>query len=97
MRFTSSKKALFAAVAGTTLQWYDFALFGYFAPIISNTYFPQGNPIASLLSTLGLFAVGFLLAPLGSLLFGHIGDRFGRKRALTLSILFMGIIILISL
>ncbi|MCZ4719938.1 MFS transporter, partial [Legionella pneumophila] len=83
--------ALFAGVSGTALQWYDFALFGYFAPIIAATYFPNDNQFASLLSAFGVFAVGYLLAPIGSLFFGYIGDQFGRKRALTLSILAMAI------
>ncbi|AMV14835.1 MFS transporter [Legionella pneumophila serogroup 1] len=91
MNISSSSKALFAGVSGTALQWYDFALFGYFAPIIAATYFPNDNQFASLLSAFGVFAVGYLLAPLGSLFFGYIGDQFGRKRALTLSILAMAI------
>ncbi len=91
MNISSSSKALFAGVSGTALQWYDFALFGYFAPIIAATYFPNDNQFASLLSAFGVFAVGYLLAPIGSLFFGYIGDQFGRKRALTLSILAMAI------
>ena len=91
MKRSSATKALLAGVSGTALQWYDFAIFGYFAPIIAATYFPNDNRVASLLSTFGVFAVGYLLAPLGSLFFGYIGDRFGRKRALTLSILVMAI------
>ena len=91
MSISSSGKALLASIGGTALQWYDFALFGYFAPIIATTYFPSDNRLSSLLSAFGVFAVGYLLAPLGSLFFGFIGDRFGRKRALTLSILAMAI------
>ena len=91
MTFSSSGKALLAGVSGTTLQWYDFAIFGYFAPIIAATYFPNDNQFASLLSAFGIFAVGYLLAPIGSIFFGYIGDKYGRKRALTLSILAMAI------
>ncbi|MCX7117533.1 MAG: MFS transporter [Legionellales bacterium] len=91
MRLSVPIKALLVGVSGTALQWYDFALFGYFAPIIASTYFPNNNPIASMLSAFGVFAVGYLLAPIGSVVFGHIGDRFGRKRALTLSILAMAV------
>lgn len=87
----TSKKALLAGITGTALQWYDFALFGYFASIIATTYFPNENQTVSLLSSFCIFAVGYLLSPLGSLLFGTIGDKFGRKRALTLSILAMAI------
>ena len=91
MRISSAGKALLAGISGTTLQWYDFAIFGYFAPIIASTYFPNDSQFASLLSAFGIFAVGYLLAPLGSIFFGYVGDRFGRKRALTLSILAMAI------
>lgn len=91
MNISSSSKALLAGISGTALQWYDFALFGYFAPIIAATYFPNDNQFASLLSAFGVFAVGYLLAPIGSLFFGYIGDQFGRKRALSLSILAMAV------
>jgi len=91
LNISSSSKALLAGVSGTALQWYDFAIFGYFAPIIARTYFPNDNQFASLLSAFGVFAVGYLLAPLGSIFFGYIGDKYGRKRALTLSILAMAI------
>lgn len=83
--------AILAGVSGTVLQWYDFALFGYFAPIIAATYFPNDSYYAALMKAFGVFAVGYLLAPFGSVCFGYIGDRFGRKRALTLSILGMAI------
>lgn len=88
---SSSKKAMLAGMSGTALQWYDFAIFGYFAPIIAANYFPDENPVAALLSAFGVFAVGYLLSPLGSFVFGFIGDRYGRKRALMLSILAMTI------
>lgn len=91
MKMSSQIKALLAGISGTALQWYDFAIFGYFAPIIAATYFPNDNHLSSLLNTFGVFAVGYLLAPLGSLFFGYIGDRYGRKQALTLSILAMAI------
>ncbi|MDF1756878.1 MAG: MFS transporter [Legionellaceae bacterium] len=91
MRLNSSKRALIAGTSGTALQWYDFAIFGYFAPVIAATFFPANNAIAALLSAFGLFAVGYFLAPLGSIVFGYIGDRYGRKKALTLSILGMAI------
>ena len=91
MTFSSSKKAMLAGVSGTALQWYDFAIFGYFAPIIAANYFPSESPVAAMLSAFGVFAVGYLLAPVGSVFFGFIGDRYGRKRALTLSVLAMAI------
>ena len=91
MPISPSKKAIFAGVLGTALQWYDFAIFGYFAPIIALTFFSSKNPTSALLSVFVVFAVGYLLSPLGSVFFGFIGDRYGRKHALTVSILAMAI------
>ncbi|MDF1677639.1 MAG: MFS transporter [Legionellaceae bacterium] len=89
MRGFTSKKAMFIGISGTAVQWYDFAIFGYFAPIIASIFFPKDNTIASLLHVFAVFAVGYLLAPVGSIFFGYIGDRFGRRRALMLSIITM--------
>ncbi|WP_419420544.1 MFS transporter [Legionella sp. D16C41] len=91
MKLSAANKALIAGILGTVLQWYDFALLGYFSPVIAQTYFPGNNHFISLLSTFGVLAVGYLLAPLGSLVFGYLGDYYGRKRALTISILAMAI------
>lgn len=92
---TQTKKTLFkqiiAATSGTVLQWYDFSLFGYLTPIIAAIFFPESNNTAATLYTFGLFAVSFLLAPLGSIFFGYIGDNFGRKKALTMSVFFMAV------
>lgn len=74
MKLTSKAKALLAGVSGTILQWYDFAIFGYFAPIIATTYFPNDIHLVALLNTFALFAVGYLLAPLDCVFFGYIGD-----------------------
>jgi MFS transporter, MHS family, proline/betaine transporter len=79
-----------AGVIGNVMEWYDFALFGYFAPIIANHFFPAANSLTSLLQTYGVFAAGFLMRPLGAVVFGYIGDRFGRSRALVLSVIMMG-------
>jgi MHS family proline/betaine transporter-like MFS transporter len=79
-----------AGVIGNVMEWYDFALFGYFAPIIASHFFPDADPLTSLLQTYGVFAAGFLMRPLGAVIFGYIGDRFGRSRALILSVIMMG-------
>ena len=71
---------------GTTL-----AFFVFFAPVISRLFFPSEQKLASLIGTFGVNATGFLMRPLGGLLFGHIGDRLGRKRALELSVLLMAV------
>jgi MHS family proline/betaine transporter-like MFS transporter len=80
-----------AGAIGNALEWYDFGLFGYFAPIISSQFFPSADPRAALLNTFGVFAAGFLMRPLGAILFGHLGDRMGRKWALGLSVLLMAV------
>jgi MHS family proline/betaine transporter-like MFS transporter len=84
-----SKKTLLAGAIGNVLEWYDFALFGYFAPVFASLFFPSDHPSISLLSAFGIFAVGFLARPLGALLFGYWGDTLGRRNALAWSILLM--------
>jgi MHS family proline/betaine transporter-like MFS transporter len=71
------------------LEWYDFALFGFFAQQIGAHFFPAGNPTASLLAAFGTFAAGFVMRPVGGALFGWVGDRYGRKQALIWSVLAM--------
>lgn len=88
---SSLKKYIASVVIGTSLEWYDFAIFGYFAPIYSSQFFPANNVYASLLSTFAVFAVGFLSRPLGAYIFGKIGDQYGRKQALMTSMMLIGI------
>lgn len=80
-----------AGTVGNILEWYDFAIFGYFATTIGRQFFPSGDSTTSLIAAFGAFAAGFLMRPLGGIVFGHIGDRIGRKAALTLSVLAMAI------
>jgi MHS family proline/betaine transporter-like MFS transporter len=87
----SLKRVVTAGVIGNVLEWYDFAIYGFFAPILAAQFFPTGNRMTSLLAAFGTFAVGFLMRPVGAALFGHIGDRYGRARALLLSIAMMAI------
>jgi MHS family proline/betaine transporter-like MFS transporter len=83
---------MFAAGAvGNVLEWYDFAVYGYFASSIGHVFFPQQDKVAQVLSAFGIFAVGFLMRPVGGAVFGHIGDRIGRRAALNLSIASMAI------
>ena len=85
------KKNVIAGVFGNVLEWYDFAVFGFLAPFISSLFFPADDPLAGLIKTYGIFAAGYLMRPIGGILFGHIGDRLGRKKALQLSIFMMAI------
>lgn len=82
-------RALVAGSIGNMMEWYDFAIFGYFTSIISQKFFPSTDPVASLLSTFAVYAVGFIMRPLGAFVIGSYGDRVGRKNALTLSVLLM--------
>lgn len=84
-------KILLASVFGTALEFYDFTLYGVFIHRIAHTFFPAEKPIASLLFTFGGFLAGFIMRPFGAGLFGFIGDRYGRKKALSLSVILMGI------
>ncbi len=82
------KPLLFGSLA-TAFEWYDYALFGYFARIISQQFYPSADPVTSLLSTFAVFASGFAMRPLGAIFYGYIGDRVGRKYALAASLLTM--------
>jgi MFS transporter, MHS family, proline/betaine transporter len=72
-------------------EWYDFAIYGYFAASIGRHFFPHEDAVAQLLSAFGVFAIGYLMRPLGGTLVGHIGDCFGRRAALTFSVTAMAI------
>lgn len=87
----SLRRVLTAGVIGNVLEWYDFAVYGFFAPVLAEQFFPSGDRMVSLLAAFGAFAVGFLMRPVGAVLFGHIGDRYGRARALLISIAMMAI------
>lgn len=87
----SLRRVLTAGVIGNVLEWYDFAVYGFFAPILAGQFFPSGDRMVSLLAAFGAFAVGFLMRPVGAVVFGHIGDRYGRARALLISVAMMAV------
>ena len=76
-------------MVGNTLEWYDFAIYGYFAATIGFQFFPADDPAVSVIASFGVFAIGFLARPVGAVLFGHLGDRVGRRRVLITSIVLM--------
>ena len=78
--------AILTSISGNTLEWYDFALYGYFASVLAKIFFPVENHFISLMLTFSVFASGFVIRPLGGAIFGHIGDKYGRRLALVSSI-----------
>ena len=87
----SRRRVVAAGIAGNVMEWYDFSVYGFFARTIGHLYFPTDDPTTSLLAAFGVFAVGFLMRPLGAILFGHIGDRVGRGPALLWSVIVMAV------
>jgi len=86
-----NREAVIAGVIGNILEWYDFAVYGYLASTISGLFFPSSDRIASLLATYLVFGVGFVMRPVGALLFGVYGDRHGRRKALSAVIFLMAV------
>jgi len=81
--------AIIVGSAGNLVEWFDFYCYSAFALYFANAFFPAQDATAQLMSTAGIFALGFFIRPIGGILFGHIGDRMGRKTALMASVLLM--------
>ncbi|MGA8419619.1 MAG: MFS transporter [Pseudolabrys sp.] len=89
---TSIGTVAFASAIGTTIEWYDFFLFGVVTPLVFNKlFFPNFDPLVGTLLAYTTFFVGFISRPIGGIIFGHYGDRIGRKTVLVLTILIMGV------
>ncbi|MBN9001106.1 MAG: MFS transporter [Rhizobiales bacterium] len=84
------RRVLTSAAIGQFVEWYDFVVYAYSAAVIAKLFFPNTDPTAALLATFGIYAVGFVMRPLGGFVFGSLGDRIGRRRVLSLVILLMG-------
>lgn len=87
---SSIRKVITASSVGTMIEWYDFYIFGMLSTTISTQFFPKNNPTAALLSTLAIFAAGFIIRPFGALVFGRLGDLIGRKYTFLLTLILMG-------
>lgn len=88
---TQRRRVIFAGAIGSVVEYYDFGVYGYAATTLAVLFFPSSSPTASLLATLAVFAIAFVARPIGSVFFGHIGDRYGRKPALALAVLVMAL------
>ena len=91
MNLVHMRRVTAAGMIGNVLEWYDFAIYGYFATQIGRNFFPHEDAVAQLLSAFGVFAIGYLLRPIGGVIVGHIGDRLGRRAALIFSVTAMAI------
>lgn len=85
------RKVMTSSAIGHFVEWFDFAVYAYAAPVIAALFFPQTDPAAALMAVFAIYAVGFVARPVGAFLLGHLGDRLGRKRVLAGVILVMGI------
>lgn len=83
---TSTRKTLIGTGIGNAVEWYDWAIYATFTPFIASQLFSKSDPASAVLSTLAIFAVGFVARPFGGFLFGWIGDRIGRKASMTLAV-----------
>jgi MHS family alpha-ketoglutarate permease-like MFS transporter len=81
--------AIIGASSGNLVEWFDFYIYSFCALYFSSQFFPKGDPTSQLLNTAGIFAAGFLMRPVGGWLFGRIGDRFGRRNSMMISVLMM--------
>lgn len=87
---TNRRRVVVSAAIGQFVEWYDFVVYAYAATVIATLFFPADDRVASLLATFAVYAVGFVMRPLGGLVFGHLGDRIGRRGVLAVVILLMG-------
>ncbi len=89
---TPLKRVIMSSLVGTTIEWYDFFLYGSAAALVFNRlFFPSYDPITGTLLAFATYALGFVARPVGGIVFGHFGDRIGRKRLLMLSLILMGV------
>ncbi|MEO7026490.1 MAG: MFS transporter, partial [Caulobacteraceae bacterium] len=86
------RRVVFASLIGTTIEWYDFFLYGAAAALVFNRlFFPKADPLTGTMLAFATYALGFVARPIGGVVFGHFGDRIGRKRLLMASLVMMGV------
>ena len=78
---TQLRRAVIASTVGTTIEWYDFLLYGTVTGLVfGKLFFPKSDPLVGVLQAFAVYSVGFIARPIGAMVFGHYGDRIGRKR-----------------
>ena len=87
----ATARVIGAGMIGHVLEWYDFAIYGFFAAQLGHTFFPAEDKVAQLISAFGIFAIGYVMRPVGGIVTGYIGDRLGRRAALTFSVAAMAV------
>src|SRR3990167_10789235 len=87
----SIRKCLFACSIGNILEWYDFSIYASLSSILAKVFFPENTFYTSIFFTLTIFSIGFVVRPVGGFLFGYIADQYGRKKAMTYSVLLTAI------
>jgi len=91
-RATEMKRVLLASIIGTAVEWYDFLIYATASALVfTKLFFPSSNPGLSAIASFGAMGVGYFARPLGAAIFGHLGDRFGRKAMLATTIVIMGL------
>ncbi|MFT7525682.1 MAG: MFS family permease, partial [Arenicella sp.] len=86
------RKVALTSLAGTSIEWYDFFLYATAAALVfPSAFFPDSTPTVALILSFGTFAFGFIARPIGGIIFGHFGDRIGRKRTLVIALMLMGV------
>src|SRR5437899_8486836 len=89
---TVMNNVLFASVVGTAIEWYDFFLYATASALVfAKLFFPTFDPVVGTIAAFGTFAVGYFARPIGAIVFGHVGDRIGRKASLVATLMIMGL------
>ncbi|MFM7807734.1 MAG: MFS transporter, partial [Planctomycetota bacterium] len=84
------RRVILAGGVGSAVEWFDFGVYGYLAPTLGARFFPSSDHVAAALSGFAVFCVGYFMRPVGGLVLGRLGDRFGRRRMLMTSVVAMG-------
>ena len=88
---SNKRRAIIAGLIGNYVEWFEFTVYAFMASVVGALFFPSADPTTSLLGSYAVFGVAFVARPLGGVVFGHIGDRFGRRRALALGVILLSV------